>query len=534
VNNINKMTNIYLILLIIYIFTLLLNYITFNSKKTALQLVNDMGIGYNLGQTFNCCNTIEEEYLENEEIKLFGITLPTKNLVKEIRKNGFKTIRFQVLYSNYIYNNSTINSEWIFKIKELINMVNKLDMYIILSINHTRQFWDTEYSNIEDKYINFWKQIANEFINYDEHLVFESVYEIGYLEYLNSMYNYFEGKEYYFSQDFINIIRNSGGLNNKRLLIVPMISSDYELDLFSYSMDGYKIPKDPYNKLAISLNYYFPSEDYDDYYEDNILEPINLYNNLGFTNEIVPYMEWGSSKNYKDIVRYFDYLKDNFLEKGFPVIIGEVGILNDYIRKNNSIEQFLYTLFSLSYEYEGILPCLWDIPMISSNDNNFYFNKENNKWSDGKYEKIFNKIYKGKFIKSYDYYYQTNLETEDIPFYGYYSIYSGSKRIIKVFINARFNQHIDLGYAIGVYSSEIDYHYTSFSFMEKDGKKQYDGTSIFYIDTSQLDLYYFVQAMAFFDEEYMYINNITVQYEEEYLCFDHISYKSDILKEINN
>jgi len=40
--------------------------------------------------------------------------------------------------------------------------------------------------------------------------------------------------------------------------------------------------------------------------------------------------------------------------------------------------------------------------------------------------------------------------------------------------------------------------------------------------------------MAFFDEEYMHINNLTVQYEETYLCFDHISYKSDILKEINN
>jgi len=525
------MTNIYLILLIIYIFTLLLNYMTFNTKKTALQLVNDMGIGYNLGQTFNCCNTIKEEYLENEEIKLFGITLPTKNLLKEIRKNGFKTIRFQVLYSNYIYDKSKINSDWINKIKELINIVNALDMYIILSINHTRQFWDTEFNNIEDKYINFWKQIANELINYDEHLVFESVYEIGYLENLNSMYFYFEGKEYYFSQDFIDIVRNSGGLNNERLLIVPMISSDYELDLFSYSMDEYKIPKDPYNKLAISLYYYFPSEGAN---TNNILEPINIYNSLGFDNEIVPYMEWGSSKNYKDIVRYFDYLKENFPEKGIPVIIGEVGFLNDYIKKNNSIEQFLYTLFSLSYEYEGILPCLWDIPMTSSNDNNFYFNKENNKWSNDKYEKIFNKFSKGKFIKSYDYYYQTNLESEDMSLSGYYSIYSGSKRIIKIFINARFYQHISSDYVIGIYSADKYYHYNFFSFKEKDGKRQYDGTSIFSIDTSQLDLYYFVQVMAFFDEEYMLINNITVQYEETYLCFDHISYKSDILKEINN
>jgi len=530
-NNINKMNNIYLILLLIYIFTLLLNYITFNSKKTALQFVNDMGIGYNLGQTFNCCNTIEKGNLENEEMKLFGIILPTKNLLKEIKKNGFKTIRFQVLYSNYIYNNSNINSEWINKIKELINMVSKLDMYIILSINHTSQFWETEFIYCENKYINFWKQIANELINYDEHLVFESVYELGYLENLNSIYYYLEDEKYYFSQEFINIIRNSGGLNIERLLIVPMISSDYELELFSYSMDEFIIPKDPYNKLAISLCYYFPSEEYN---EDNVLEPINLYNRLGFTYEIVPSMKWGSSKNYKNIVRFFNYLKENFAEKGFPVIIGEVGFLNEYIKKNNSIEQFLFSLFSLSYEYEGILPCLWDIPMTSSNDNNFYFNKENNKWSDVKFEKIFNKISKGKIIKSYDYYYQTNLEIEDIPLYGYYTIYSGQKRIIKIFINARFYQHTGPDLVMGIYSANKYYHYTFFSFIEKDGKRQYDGTSIFSIDTSQLELYYYVQAMAFFDEEYMHINNLTVQYEETYLCFDHISYKSDILKEINN
>jgi len=40
--------------------------------------------------------------------------------------------------------------------------------------------------------------------------------------------------------------------------------------------------------------------------------------------------------------------------------------------------------------------------------------------------------------------------------------------------------------------------------------------------------------MKFFEDEYMIINNLTVQYEETYLQFDHISYKSDILNEINN
>jgi len=233
-----------------------------------------MGIGYNIGDTYNCCNEIKGKYSENGEIELFGTSLITKNILKEIRKNGFKTIRFQVLYSDDIYNDNKINSEWIDKIKELINLINKLNMYLILSIKHTRQFWDSGRRNSKNIYINFWTQIASELINYDEHLIFESMYEIGYLEYLNRMHNYYEDKDYILSQDFINIIRNSGGNNIERLLVIPMVSTDYELSLFNFDYTEYKIPKDPFNKLALSIYYYFPCEEYNQF---NVLDSIILY-----------------------------------------------------------------------------------------------------------------------------------------------------------------------------------------------------------------------------------------------------------------
>jgi endoglucanase len=517
------------ILILIFIFSLLLNYLSFNYKWTATQLVNDMGIGYNLGNTYNCCNTIEEKFSENEEIKLFGANLPTKNILKEIKKNGFKTIRFQILYTNYIYNDGNINSEWIDKIKELIKLIYSLDMYLILSIKHTRQFWNSEKKNSKDKYINFWTKIANELINYDEHLVLESTYEIGYLAYLNKKYDYFEDKVHFLSQDFINTIRDSGGSNIKRLLIIPMISSDYELVFFDFDYFEYQVPKDPYNKLAISMEYYFPLEEYN-YLSD--LEPINLYNKLGYYDSLSPLMEWGLYHNYKNIINNFDFLKTNFIDKGFPVIFGEVGILNDYIKKNNSIEQFLYTLFSMSNEYKGILPCLWDIPFITSNYDNYYFNKESNKWSNDKYAKIFSKISKGKFIKSFNYYYKTNLETDDYSNFGLYYINIGTKKIEKIFINVRFIIHIEYEYVLTVYSSFKNNSALDFNLEGKDGIKQYDGTSIFIFDVTGLDLHYYVQVLAWYDEDYMIINNITVQYEEAYPNLDYFSYKSAILNDI--
>jgi len=267
------MKDLYIILINILVFSLIFNYLSFSSEKSAVQFVNDMGIGYNLGNTYNCCNIIDENS-ENEEIELLGATLPTKDILKGIKKNGFKTIRFQILYTNNTYNNSKINPEWMYKIKELIKLINKLNMYLILSIKHTRQFWNFEGRNSKDKYIDFWTQIANELVNYNDHLIFESMYEIGYLIYLDKIYNYYEDKDYYLSQDFINVIRNSGGFNTQRLLIIPMISSDYELDFLNYYSSNYKIPKDPYNKLGISLFYYFPCGEYNSF---SALESIKLY-----------------------------------------------------------------------------------------------------------------------------------------------------------------------------------------------------------------------------------------------------------------
>jgi hypothetical protein len=247
-------------------------------------------------------------------------------------------------------------------------------------------------------------------------------------------------------------------------------------------------------------------------------------------------MKWGSIQDYKDIVNNFDNLKKQFIDQGIPVIFGEVGIPNYIIKKNYSLEQFLYTLFSLSFEYKGILPCLWDIPVASSNYKNFYFylNKENKEWSDDNYGKIFNKISKGKFIKSLDYYYQTNLEIESSFVNGIYNINIDSKRIIKISINISFKKHFKNEIIMTIYSYNKDYRNLYFDFKEKDGKRQYDGTTIFTFDGSKVNLYFYAQVSTWYGEKYLILNNITVQYEETYQNFDYFSYKSDILNDINN
>ena len=102
----------------------------------------------------------------------------------------------------------------------------------------------------------------------------------------------------------------------------------------------------------------------------------------------------------------------------------------------------------------------------------------------------------------------------------------------KLIIDVRFIIHIDYDYVLTVLSAYKNNSSTDFYLEGKDGIKQYDGTSIFIFDVKELDLCYYVQVFPLYEKDYMIINNITVQYEEAYLYFDHLSYKSAILNDI--
>ena len=226
------------------IFSLLLNYIKFNSKKTAIGIVKDMGIGYNLGNTYNCCFISEGDNLKNKQIELWGTVFPTKKIIGKIKKFGFKTIRFQVKYPEEINNSENNYLEWISKIKEIIQWVINKNMYFILSVYHEMEFWEKEKENGLDKYTNIWKQISNDLKSFDEHLIFESNNNIDKNINLKNV-----------SQSFIDVIRSSKRYNKDRLLIISQFYTELEINYFN----EINLPDDKENKVAFSLHYFFPS-----------------------------------------------------------------------------------------------------------------------------------------------------------------------------------------------------------------------------------------------------------------------------------
>jgi len=517
------MKYLYSILGTIIIISVALDYLSFYYKYSAFELVKEMGIAYNLGNTYNYNDDLGNNNVKNFEIETWGTILPTKKIINKIKKNGFKTIRFQVKYMNYTHRFNIINTEWIIKIKEIVKMIVNSNMYCILSIYHDNNFWELEEDNPKDKYIKLWTQIANELKDFNYHLVFESFYSFGFLCNFNySEYCYDENL--FISQIFVNIIRNSSGNNKERLLIIPGLSSELELNNFIYEFYELNIPKDSANKLVVSLNYFFPGEEnFENWEEYDNIEPIFLYDYLGIEDLFYPNFNWGRDSDYKKLLFYFDILKKILIDKGFPVVIGEIGI---YYKNADisSVRQFLYTIFSFSLEYEGILPCLWDISEkigVNMNYYYYYYNKEINEWTDKIIGENFLKISKGNYIKISNYYFRSNIETEEPILYKLIHINIGLRKVKTIILNLNI---VDIYISIEEISVSIIINKKNQDWVEiecnKGGKRQYDGSLTYTIDVTNMECYYYIEAISWFGTEFVKLNYLTVIYEDKYSFVD--------------
>ena len=160
------------ILPIILLISLILDYLWSLKKGNSFDIVRKMGIGYNLANTFDSFSNLKNIETPDEQIELNGNIAPTKDMIKKIKKYGFKTIRFPVTWMNFIDDEGNIKSEWMKRVKEVIDIIIKENLYCILNVYNDGDYenWLRRGMEIKDKYINLWTQIAIEFKDYNEYL----------------------------------------------------------------------------------------------------------------------------------------------------------------------------------------------------------------------------------------------------------------------------------------------------------------------------------------------------------------------------
>ena len=498
-------------LIIVTTLSLIITYFSINIKKTTMEMVNAMEIGLNLGNTFDSYDGREIK-TPMEQITLCGNNIPTKKMITNLKKYGIKTIRLPITWIYFIDESGNIDSEWMSIIKKVVKMIIKEKMYCILNLHHdtSKGNWLGEGTNSKDKYINLWRNIANEFKNYNDYLVFESMNDIEY-SYDSDFMNIYE-----LNNAFVQVVRNSGGKNGDRLLILAGANKNFDL---TCSPD-YKIPIDPSRRFAISIHYYLP-ETFTLEPDDN---PWTWEDDSGVERLIQPITDWGDENDYKDMFTNFEAMRQVFLDKEIPIIIVEVGVLTEQKKKSESIINYIYFEFSLSSSYNGIMSCLFETSNKKKGKLNYY-DRENNIWFNQKIGDNFKSISKKKFVNPNDYFILTDKETVSTRTRDDTLLIKFGKKKVKTII---FNAYITIEnrglVGFGISASDSSDKWIGFGISGTEGEKKYDGSYTFTFDARNKDYAYNIEIQKWWGNGDIILNYLTLEFEEKYLFFDYNSY----------
>ena len=318
---------------------------------STMEIVKDMGLGINLGNTFESCGGwIDSSSVTNYETG-WGSPVITEEIIKGYAESGFGVLRIPVAWSNMMSENYDINPQYLARVKQVVDWALNSDMYVILNIHWDGGWWEKFAGKDKDecmyKYERIWTQLTDEFKNYSDKLMFESLNEEGCWDDIWNRYSGAEeGKAEAFgllneiNQKFVDIVRASGGNNKKRHLLI----AGYATDIALTCDELYKMPEDPENRCAVSVHYYTPST-------FAILERDALWGKCR--------TEWGTDADIAELEKNMDMMKEHFVDKDIPVIIGEYGcpVKN---KDKDSIKKYLTSVCKAAYDRD-MCPVLWDV-----------------------------------------------------------------------------------------------------------------------------------------------------------------------------
>lgn len=322
--------------------------------STAVQLADKFKLGWNIGNTLEA--TGGETSWGNPQI--------SEAYVKSVKQLGFTAIRLPCSWDLHVDNKATahIDQNWMNRVKEVVGYCVNNGLYVMLNIHWDGGWLENNISKLKQDSVNakqkaLWEQIATAMRDFDEHLMFASANEPAAdnaeeMEVLTS-----------YHQAFVNAVRSTGGRNSFRVLILqgPSTSMSLTYDLMN------TLPNDPVNnRLMVEVHNYTPSQ-FCFLNEDVSWGKMVYYWGSGYHSTIEPDRNatWGEEDTH---IADFNKMKEKFVDKGIPVIMGEYGA---YRRNGSAHIPLELELHESSVDYwisfvtkealsRGIKPFWWD------------------------------------------------------------------------------------------------------------------------------------------------------------------------------
>ncbi len=300
---------------------------------SAAELVSEIKIGWNLGNTLDATGGAG---IGSETS--WGNPFTTREMIDAVKEAGFNTLRLPTTWEKHLgpAPDYKIDKAWLERVRTIVDYGIENDMFVIINMHHEDWHFPS-YDNYESAkaiLTSVWAQIAQEFAGYDEHLIFEGMNEP---RMKGTQFEWTGGNEEgrdvvnLLNADFVETIRNSGGNNAKRHLMIPTYAASSD----PRTWNDFVIPED--DKLIISIHAYTPY-------------------NFALNKSGTSVWSLDNANDTREIDYLMENLYNNFVSQGHPVIIGEFGAMD----KNNNLEsRAAWSEYYVKKAKEKGIPCIW-------------------------------------------------------------------------------------------------------------------------------------------------------------------------------
>ena len=387
----------------------LMQNMTYSEPYPTAQQWNKDVVGWNLGNQFECSAPNQDgESIEignpansiNAETA-WGNPVVTEAMIQAVKNAGFNAIRIPIRWQCHITDPQymSIDEAWIKRIKEVVGWCLKNDLKVIINAHHEKWLENNPTNGYKvgncNKLALLWKNIASAFADYDSRLAFAGTNEVHVknnwgeptaenLEVQNA-----------YNQTFVDAVRDTGGNNAKRHLIVQT----YVCNPWFGINGGFIIPTDldgnGNNYMSVEFHFY---------------QPWSYAGNCTYDYWGADYKTAEKAPDEDEIwmTDFFDKAVNTWSKQGLGIVIGEWGVTDHYksdSEKDKVHANMTYYCKFLTTEAHkrGFSTFVWDNNHFGNGPENYgIFDRSENKNMEVNAPWILNGIYKPEGLNGYE------------------------------------------------------------------------------------------------------------------------------------
>jgi endoglucanase len=329
---------------------------------TSMQLSTQMSPGWNLGNTLEAMGTYVWGSTNFAETN-WGNPAANQAIFDGIKAAGFKSVRIPISWKEYADANDNISPQWMDRVTTVVNYAHNAGLVTMINIHWDGGWMQPTYaqqSTANARLTKFWTQIANNFRNHDDTLLFAGTNEVMVDGNYNPPTTEYCSVQKGFNQTFINAVRATGGNNATRHLVIQAYNTNID--------------------NAINCNATMPG----DWVANRLMMEVHFYDPFDFAQDASSTSwKWGQAANPSGwaneawVDGQFQKMKSGFVDKGVPVILGEyAAISRTEYDPAGTYRKYWDQYITHSAFAHGAVPMYWDNG-YTANHQSGLFNRSN-------------------------------------------------------------------------------------------------------------------------------------------------------------